>query len=238
MMDRVDERRAVTPRTLRGGGGGALRAEGTDRSNEAGGDEDRRLIERLVARDSTAWAEFVERFQRLVLARVLATARELNHPLAAADADDLCADVFAQLVERDFAALRGFEGRSRLGTWLSVITRRSCLRRLARRWREPSRPAEGAPSDLEVVACPHDDPLATLLRGERHARVRDGLSQLSERDQQLVRSFFIDGSSYREISEQLQMPINSIGPTLQRIQARLRKWSGLADSGDDVTTSS
>lgn len=181
------------------------------------------LVKRLVAGDATAWRAFVERYQRLVLTRVAVTAREINQPLSQADAEDLCADVFTQLVAREFAPLRGFEGRSTLSTWLCVITRRLCLRRLAVARRQPARGGLTTSSSVEELTCPQDDPLATLIRGESRRQLDAALAELSQRHQDLVRLFYLDGCSYREISEQLAIPMNSIGPTLQRVQQKLRE---------------
>ena len=70
------------------------------------------LVQRLAGGDAAAWREFVERYQRLILTRVLVAAREANQPLAVADAEDQTAEVFAALVAGGFAMLRRFEGRS------------------------------------------------------------------------------------------------------------------------------
>lgn len=190
---------------------------------------ERDLVARLLVRDAAAWQEFVERFHRLVLARIYAVAREAQQAISTDDAEDACADVFSQLVDRDFSMLRGFAFRSSLSTWLCVVTRRIGLRRLARQWREPSRPATTDSIELEQVTCREDEPLAVLLRDERFALLRQSLRQLSVRDQQLIRYFFLDGCSYREISQHLKIPMNSIGPTLQRVQSRLRALAGIEE---------
>jgi RNA polymerase sigma-70 factor (ECF subfamily) len=167
---------------------------------------------------------FVQRFQRLVLARVTATASELRQTLGEADAEDLCAEVFSQLIADDYAALRRFEGRSTLATWLCVVTRRIALRRLTTRRREPSLPDQGETPRVDLLAGPtQDDPLRRLIDGEDRLLLAAGLERLSVRQRQLVHLLYFDGCSYREVSQQLQMPINSIGPTLQRIQQRLRE---------------
>jgi RNA polymerase sigma-70 factor (ECF subfamily) len=185
-------------------------------------DEDLRLVRRLVTGDALAWRTLVERFQRLVLARVLATARELNRPIGPSDAEDLSAEVFSRLVADDYAALRRFEGRSTLSTWLCVITRRIALRRLSIAVREPSRPTAHAQSFDTLPGPATQEPLVTIISDEDRALLAAGMAQLGERHQQLARLFYVDGCSYRQISEQLQMPINSIGPTLARIHEKLR----------------
>ena len=200
----------------------------TAQSATAGGgtidphEEDFRLAQRLIAGDAAAWRMLVERFQRLVLARVIATARELNRPLAAPDAEDLCAEVFSRLIADHYAALRRFEGRSTLSTWLCVITRRLVLRRFLAADREPSQPA-AQPPPLDALPGPAaEEPLSIIISDEERVLLAQGLAQLGEKHRQIARLFYIDGCSYREISQRLNMPMNSIGPTLARIHEKLR----------------
>jgi RNA polymerase sigma-70 factor (ECF subfamily) len=184
---------------------------------------DYRLVQQLVAGDAQAWREFVLRFQRLLLTRVLAAAREIGQPLPPPDAEDLCAEVFSRLVAGNFAVLRRFEGRSTLSTWLCVVTRRIVIRRLAVARREPSRQTARSTPPIESLPGPSDqEPLSQLLGEEAHDLLAAGLAGLGERHRQLACLFYLDGCSYREISEQLDMPLNSIGPTLNRIQQKLR----------------
>jgi RNA polymerase sigma-70 factor (ECF subfamily) len=187
----------------------------------SGGDLD--LVRRLAAGDAAAWQAFVERYQRLVFSRVAAAARELHAEIDPSDAEDLCAEVFAQLVARDFAYLRHFEGRSTLATWLSVVTRRICLRQLASRrrtWQRESASADRA--DVPQAGISAADPLAALITSENRQRLAAGMSQLDGRQRTLVQLFYLDGLSYKEIGQRLGMPVNSVGPTLKRAQEKLK----------------
>lgn len=184
---------------------------------------ERELVDRLVSGDASAWSSFVEQFQRLVLTRVVATARELNQTLSESDAEDLCAEVFSQLVARDFASLRRFAGRSRISTWLTVVTRRICLRQLSRGYREPGVLGDDHGERTAAVEAPEDEPLAALIRCENRRLLQRGIAQLNPRQQALLQLCYLDGCSYREISEKLEIPVNSIGPTLQRVYRRLRE---------------
>ena len=186
--------------------------------------QDYELVQRLIAGDAAAWRTFVERFGRLVLSRVAVTAREMNQALATPDAEDLCADVFSQLVASSYMALRRFEGRSTLSTWLCVVTRRIVVRRLASRRRELVR-AAAHPSAFAMESLPgsaEENPLTLIISDEDRAHLRAALAQLGDRQREMARLFYIDGCSYREISQKLDMPMNSVGPTLNRIHAKLR----------------
>jgi RNA polymerase sigma-70 factor (ECF subfamily) len=201
-------------------------AEGTqaERLAVSGGTSgDLHLVAQLVASDGQAWRTFVERFGRLVLTRGIATARELGRALDDAGAEDLCAEVFSRLVADDCRVLRLYEGRSMLSTWLCVVTRRIAIRRLKTLAREPALPAADSGHALGSLAgSPADEPLRQLLAGEEVSRLTAALAQLGERDRKLVGLLFFESCSYREAAAALQMPMNSIGPTLARIQKRLR----------------
>jgi RNA polymerase sigma-70 factor (ECF subfamily) len=184
---------------------------------------DLQLVQQLVSGDADSWKSFVQRFGRLVLTRVIASLREMNQPLAQQDTEDLCADVFSHLVTENYAVLRRFEGRSTLSTWLTVVTRRIVIRRLSVAWRQPARATAQSATALDSLPnATGDDPLAALIGREDRDALAAAVADLTDRDRQLAYLFYIDGCSYREISSRLQMPVNSIGPTLARLHDKLR----------------
>ena len=83
-------------------------------------------------------------------------------------------------------------------------------------------------SDGALQLCETVDPDTDILRAELHQALRDGLADLPERDQALLKLRTADPpKSYEEISELLGMPIGSIGPTLRRSLDRLRETSAM-----------
>ena len=49
------------------------------------------------------------------------------------------------------------------------------------------------------------------------------LGKLPGKEREVVRLYYIEGRSYEEISTELNLPINSIGPALSRARKKLRK---------------
>ena len=187
-------------------------------------DEERRLVAALIARDRSAWSEFVERFQGLVYARVARTALEFSRHLDRSAIEDISAEIFAALVENDFASLRRFEGRSSLATWLAVISRRSCLKWM-QKGSQRQELANQRIDDVrhgDIAGGGSEDILAAMIQTEDRLRLRTMLNRLNDGDRSVLRMFFLDGLSYVEISRDLGISINSVGPKLQRAQARLR----------------
>ena len=84
-----------------------------------GGEEEAKLVERLVARDERAFNTLVRAYERRVFALVL---RMLGNR---AEAEDLAQEVFVQV----FKAIGSFRGESKLSTWIYRIAINLCKNR-------------------------------------------------------------------------------------------------------------
>lgn len=124
------------------------------------------------------------------------------------------ADVFVAILANDMAALRRFQGRSSLATYLAVIARRVAVRNLLARLGVPP---------LAPIA--HETPSNVPGVEERignQQQVDHMLEGLVPAEAQVVRLYHLEGKSYREISRVVGVPENSIGPLLSRARTRLR----------------
>lgn len=192
------------------------------------------FIARLLLRDELAWTRFVERFQRLIHARVLAAGRELGRVPAGGWVEEACAEVLAALFRNDLAALRRFEGRCRFSTWLSVVARRVALAHIvredavARRHRPPR-----SDFDLDAVAGPAS-PRANISPDNASASVehdrdcetdelRAGLARLRDEDRTVLERHYFDGLGYEALATELGIAVNSVGAKLTRARRRLRE---------------
>jgi len=179
-------------------------------------DLDRRLVDRCLKREPAAWHEFVDRYAGVFLHVVRHVAHARSIALEAADVDDLIAEVFSRLCDDDFRILRHFRGRSSLPTYLVVVARRIVVNQLARRAAIMHRRSQRPIADIVRELPPE-------LRIDNHEEVEQLLERLKGREAQLVRGFYLDAKSYDELSVELGIPLNSVGPTLHRILKKLRK---------------
>jgi RNA polymerase sigma-70 factor (ECF subfamily) len=187
---------------------------------------DRRLLQRCLAGESRSWEEFVDRFMGLVLHVVDHTAQSRSYQLRPEDREDLVSEVFLAIVADDLRVLRGFRGASSLATYLTVIARRIVVRQLSQRQQsntlEKARQAAIAPNPAHA---PRGDAEQRISNHEELERL---LNRLNGPEAEVVRMYHLEGKSYREISDHVGMPENSIGPTLSRARLKLRQAS--ADS--------
>jgi RNA polymerase sigma-70 factor (ECF subfamily) len=179
---------------------------------------DRELLRRCLHRERGAWNDFVDRFLGLIYHVIHHTAHLRSTPLKPEDVEDVAAEVLLQIVDNNYAILRQFRGQASLATYLTVIARRICVQELSRRQAAREvQPKAGAASAAE----PEEPPRAQvgLETLEEVARL---LRKLPGKERDVVRLHYLEGRSYEEISTQLNIPLNSIGPILSRARKRLR----------------
>lgn len=179
---------------------------------------DRNLLERCLQRKPRAWEDFVDRFLGLIVHVVDHTSKARNLSLDGDERDDLCAEVFLNLVRDDFAVLRHFRGQSSLATYLTVVARRVVVHEIMKR---PLSQRLGDSPDAE----PASDGVDSIQRIEDREEVEQLLQELPARDAEIVRMYHLEGKSYREISQSTGVAPNSIGPVLSRARTRMRQAS-------------
>ncbi len=185
---------------------------------------DRVLLQRCLKHDAGAWNDFVDRFLGLIYHVIHYTSHLRSVPLRPEDVEDLAAEILLQIVARDFAVLRQFRGNSSLAGYLTVVARRVCVHELSEHasLREAKAPAPLA--DVE-----DDGPPKAQAGHENVEEVLLLLRKLPARERDVVRLFYLEGRTYEEISTELDIPVNSIGPILTRARKVMRQSSS-ADS--------
>ena len=176
-------------------------------------DIDRNLLSRCLANKPNAWRDFVDRYMGLVVHVVNNTAANRSIRLSNADREDLVAEVFLGLIDRDYAVFRQFRGQSSFATYLTVVARRIVVRALL---------AGGSAQslgDLARDAAGDGSPEQRISDREEVERLIGGLG---ESEAVVVRMYHLEGKSYDEISHQTGMPANSIGPLLSRARGKMR----------------
>jgi RNA polymerase sigma factor (sigma-70 family) len=168
------------------------------------------LVRRAAEGDQASWECLVDKYARLVWA----ITRDFK--LGESDAADVAQATWLRLLEH----IDRIQYPERVGSWLAATARNECLRSLASRKRVVL-----AHDDmmLEGIAALGPDVDEGLLAAERAQAVREALTHLPRRWQQLLELLMSDPPvPYAEISDQLGLPMGSIGPTRRRCLARLQ----------------
>ena len=179
--------------------------------------DDERLVSACLKDDERAWGALVDKYKNLIYAIAL------RYGVPPSDA----ADVFQAVWVDAYSQLAKLRNKGSVRPWLSSVTRNKCYhwkqkeRRLASRLAPNSDQLEGDPR-LAV------DPVA-IEDLERDQLVRDAITSLPPRCQELVRLLFSQDPPvpYREVAERLGLAIGSIGfirgRCLQKLQRALER---------------
>jgi RNA polymerase sigma-70 factor, ECF subfamily len=172
-------------------------------------DPDGGLVERARQGDLRAFGTLVERHGAVVY-------RVAARVVGPDEAQDVSQDAFL----RAFHRLPSFRGRGPFRAWLLQIAHNAALNALARRPKpveyaegEEAEPAQHAPADRE--------PAALLERRERSQRLENKLRALRPAYRSLLVLRDLEGLSYHEIADVLDVPVGTVKGRLHRARGEL-----------------
>jgi RNA polymerase sigma factor (sigma-70 family) len=177
------------------------------------------LVRRAAAGDRGAWTDLVNAYSALIFSIARA------HRLSDADATDVSQTTWLRLVEH----IDRLDDPSKVGAWLATTARRESLRVIGVSARQ-------VPTANEAQLEPRINAVAgldsSLLAAERVGQLNEALAQLPDRCAQMLLLLMGDEPvSYHVLSERLDMPIGSIGPTRARCLRKLRTILDQMDAG-------
>jgi RNA polymerase sigma-70 factor (ECF subfamily) len=187
--------------------------------------EDAALVAALKSGSEEAFAVLIAQYGQPLYSLI---ARSLQDP---ADAADITQEVFIKV----FRSIRSFHGEASLRTWLYRIALREASNQ--RRWwtrhkkqeltiDAPLAPGEDVDEGMNLsatLACPGGSPYDQTAGAELKARVEDALRKLPEAFRTVVVLREMEGFSYEEIGEILEVPAGTVKSRLTRGRAALKE---------------
>ena len=104
-----------------------------------------------------------------------------------------------------------------------TTTRNHCLNMLRRRSKVAGVLSAGNGNLDEVVPSGNPGPESDLYGVELRSRIDDALNQLPEAQRSVFVLYEVNGMKYREISECLDIPVNTVKVYLLRSRSRLKE---------------
>ena len=175
---------------------------------------DEELITACRSGDEAAWETVVSKYKNLLFS--IPRRAGLSHDLAA----DILQDVFTTL----FLKLESLEKPEFLRAWLVTTTRYKTIHLIQRetRGRPASINGDDGEEDFEIPdqAILPDEKIVQI---ETALLIENSLAALDPRCRHLLTMLYLDDEQthYADISEKLQIPLGSIGPTRSRCLRKL-----------------
>lgn len=184
-------------------------------------DDDTRLVHASLSGDSEAFGELVKKYERLIY----------NTSCQLVGNSDDAFDVSQETFIKAYRSLGSFRGDSKFSTWLYRICQNAAkdyMRSKSRR-QTISLTAYDDDDTKEVqLDIPDDDMMSQpdnlLEREESRKAVRNAISQLSEDHKNVIVLRDIEGYSYDEISEILNLEIGTVKSRLNRARLAIKDF--------------
>ena len=170
---------------------------------------DSELVSMCLKGDPKAWEALIMRYKRLIYSV------PVRFGFSSADASDVFQGVCLKLVEH----LHELKDETKVSSWLITTTTRQCIHLKSLKRRET-----GTDAEFEEPPDPGNNLEEIRIMTEYQQTVREAVDQLSERCRTLLDALYFDprSLSYEEISQNLGVPVSSIGPTRARCLDKLR----------------
>ncbi len=152
--------------------------------------------------DETEFIQLIDRHQGIIH-KICRLYRD-----TAEDREDLFQDIVLQLW-RSFA---GFEGRSKISTWIYRVALSTAIAHF--RIKRP---------DIIYRAVLPDQPQPTSQQAEQEELLLKALKRLNDADKALI-TLYLDGLNYEEIGDITGITANNVGVKLNRIRKKIQEY--------------
>lgn len=139
--------------------------------------------------------------------------------------DDICSRSF----EKAFRQIGTYDpSKSQFYTWLRTIARNTALDMLEQETRDRQRCVsldvnDGQAAAVENIGDEVDTPLDSIIRTEDRAQTEKYIEGLPDLYREVARKRLLDGLQYKEISEELDMELNTVRTRIRRAKALIDK---------------
>lgn len=171
---------------------------------------DPELISLCLKGDARAWEALILRYRRLIYSV------PVRFSFEPADAADVFQAVCLKLLEH----LHDIKDDRKISGWLVTTTTRQCLHVKSLKTRETT----SDDTTLEEQADPTHNVEDLRVLTEQEQTIREAVDELAQRCRMLIGMLYFDHTSpsYDEISQKMDIPVASIGPTRARCLEKLK----------------
>jgi RNA polymerase sigma-70 factor (ECF subfamily) len=181
--------------------------------------EERVLVDGLIANDKTAWREFQQRYDRLIL-RCITKVTKRFASVSQDDVREIYAQLLVSLLANNKSKLRVFDAArgSRFSSYIGMLSIHCAYDWLRAVRREPQR----EPLAEAVELCSElPDPFEAAAAQERANLAARVMAGFSERDRTFAALYFGEGMEPHEIARSMKISVKTVYSKKHKIQSKL-----------------
>ncbi|HSV72480.1 MAG TPA: sigma-70 family RNA polymerase sigma factor [Chthonomonadales bacterium] len=171
--------------------------------------DDRELVRRTQSGDRRAFEQLLDRYEARIYRMAL---RTTGNP---ADAEDVTQEIFLGI----HRSIGSFRSQSALSTWVYRVALNHCLEHRRKRRLDTVTMED----EMQIASARReDDPVACATQTELAARVNAAIGSLSGKHRDVVLLHEMQGLTYQECAEVLNVPVGTVKSRLFHAFGQLR----------------
>ena len=145
------------------------------------------------------------------------------------DAEDITLESF----QKAFSQIATYNPEDRFSTWLFRIARNTALDHLGKKDREknnmPTTSINEKSSEVDDIPATMHNPEEDIIKQQEYAKWIANIDKLKDDYRGIAKMHLIDNLGYKEISEELGLPINTVKTRIRRAKEKLLKMMEISD---------
>lgn len=184
---------------------------------------DEELVSLALEQNQAAYIVLYTRYDKGVRAHI---ARYISQQ---EDIEDICLESF----QKAFSQIATYNPEYKFSTWLYRIARNTAFDHISRKDREKNNlPTTSISEQLtemnEIPAAIHN-PEDEIINQQEYDKWLANIEKLKDEYRTIARMNLIDNFGYKEIADELDMPINTVKTRIRRAKAMLLKMMEVSD---------
>jgi RNA polymerase sigma-70 factor (ECF subfamily) len=201
-------------------GSGAIGAK--DRPGDLAGASDQQVVEWAKDGHERAFRELVRRYERPVFSLIYRMVRDR------ALAEDLAQETFIKVLN----AIRSYRPEFKFSSWIFKIANNAAIDQLRRRGLDTlsldGSPHAHTPEEMQSTApqlgARQESPLDEVAARELGGQIEQAIAKLRPEYRACILLRHVEGHSYEEIAEMLELPLGTVKTYIHRARNELRGY--------------
>lgn len=145
------------------------------------------------------------------------------------DIEDICLESF----QKAFCQIRSYNPEYKFSTWLYRIARNTAFDHISRKDREknnlPTTSINEQIAEMNEIPAAAHNPEDEIITQQEYDKWLTNIEKLKEDYRVVARMNLIDNFGYKEIADELDIPINTVKTRIRRAKEQLLKMMDISD---------
>lgn len=132
------------------------------------------------------------------------------------ESEDITQEVFIKA----YTNIASFNPKMKFSSWIYRIAHNESVNFIKKHYKTQNVEYN---DEIKKRFVEDNEALSKIFKKENKSLIKNGLFQLKEIDREILELYYFEEKSYLEISDILEISINSVGPKIKRAKNRLKK---------------